>query len=594
MMSGSLIERCFFRLHLVLLACCLVVSTQAFVSYVSDNGQPEKWNLVSLPSSVHTNVVDRKTKAIRYFLGAPGYSDENATAELNAARACFDQWQAVPGTILRFEEGGLARGALDINTTDNTNLIYWAKTTTIVDGGRDNISGATGVTFSDYFSDGSLAEADIVLNGVEFTWFTDYFDTINGGQFVEAVLLHEIGHFLGLAHSPLGASTMFPRGKPNVSVQAGLSSDEISAIHSLYPATGTANTYGRLAGKVTLGGAAVLGAIVTAEDATGNLTAGTMTRANGQYEMTGLVPGSYSLRVTPTDPPSLRLFLFRGVDVAMAFEMANTDFAPTAATLATVKAGSAATVNFAVSGKQAFYVNRIRIPTEDASRFVIGNYAAAVPAGLSDVELGIYSNDTFDPSATLRLTGDGLTFGATAIRPNIFAGNPPLNALSVPVHIAPNATPGMRTLVVQQGTNFAYANGFIEIQPAFPDDNFDGFDDRFQRQFFPRWTGLDAVASADPDKDGYNNNAEYISGTNPVDPNSVLRVESVRLDATGATVRWLSAPGKRYQVYARPQVGPGGAWQAVGEPVVSNGSTAQFVDMGVTDLLRFYRIQALP
>src|SRR6476646_3039818 len=64
-------------------------------------------------------------------------------------RACFDQWQAVSNSHLRFEEGGVMPGKLDVNTADNTNVVFWAKDSTIVDGGFDNISGATGVTFSD-------------------------------------------------------------------------------------------------------------------------------------------------------------------------------------------------------------------------------------------------------------------------------------------------------------------------------------------------------------------------------------------------------------------------------------------------------------
>jgi hypothetical protein len=172
--------------------------TRAFVSYVNESGQPQKWNLLTPSTWVHTNVVNPATHALRYFLSAEAYSAANTMPELNAARACFDQWQAVPGTVVKFEEGGLLSGRLDVNTTDNTNLVYWTKQTTIVNGGLDNISGATGVTFSDFFPDGTLAEADIVLNGRDFTWFTDFTNTVNRGQFVESVLLHEIGHMMGL------------------------------------------------------------------------------------------------------------------------------------------------------------------------------------------------------------------------------------------------------------------------------------------------------------------------------------------------------------------------------------------------------------
>jgi hypothetical protein len=261
----------------------------------------------------------------------------------------------------------------------------------------------------------------------------------------------------------------------------------------------------------------------------------------------------------------------------------------------TIKAGTSVTLNFTLNGTPAFRVTRIRPPTLNDSFFVVVNYPEPFLPGQSDQFVGVYSADAFSTDAILRVTGDGLTFGPTTYQTNVFPGlNPPLNALSVPVHIDPSATPGMRSLVVQQGTNLAYANGFVEISTPFPDYNFDHFDDRFQRQYFPRWTVPDAGPAADPDHDGFDNTAEFLSGTNPTDPNSVLRVESVRLDASGATVSWPGAPGKKYQVYSRPRFSASDAWKPVGSPVVSIGNTVQFLDASATGELGFYRIQAIP
>ena len=79
------------------------LQTHAFVTYVNQSGQALRWNLGSPNPGVHTNVVNRATKAVRYFLAAEAFSAANRANELNAARACFGQWQSVPGSILKFQ-----------------------------------------------------------------------------------------------------------------------------------------------------------------------------------------------------------------------------------------------------------------------------------------------------------------------------------------------------------------------------------------------------------------------------------------------------------------------------------------------------------
>ena len=570
-------------------------AAQAFVSYVNKAGLPQKWNLASPSGLVHTNVLNRGTRAVRYFLAADAFSSANRVAELNAARACFDQWQAVPGTILRFEEAGLMGGTPDVHTADNTNVVYWVKNSTLVNGGLDNISGATGVAFSDFFSDNTLAEVDIVLNGTQFSWFTDFNNNVNQAQFVEAVLLHEIGHMIGLAHSPVGGATMFPRGGGGVNVQSGLSPDEIAAVRALYP---SANLPGlaRLSGSVRLGTNRVFGAVVCVEDAAGNIAAGTVTQGDGRYSLLALPPGNYQARVTPVDPANASYSLFRGPDIAPEFATAEHQFLPTANRLVTLTPGQETTADFTVvGGAPTSRAGRLWPPTTNPEIKVVVNYPISVAPGQDNLTVGVYTSDIPGPDVMLRVTGDGLTFGSTTQQLNAFPGvSPPLNLLSVSLSLSATATPGLRSLVVQDANGIAYANGFLEVLPPLPDFNFDGLDDRFQREYFPRWTSAEAAPGADPDGDQYTNADEYAAGSNPADGRSVLRVESVRFDAAGATVTWPSAPGKRYQVLSRPRVDSIRGWQAIGTPVTALGDKAEFLDVLGTAAQQFYRVQALP
>src|SRR5262245_27161053 len=200
---------------------------RAFVVELNSSGAPLRWHLDPPDPDVHRNLVNRVSKAVRFFLAADAFWTTNTAAELNAVRAAFGQWQSIPGTILKFEDAGLVSPGVDVNTSDNRNVVFWAKNSTIVNGGHDNISGLLGATFNDFFEDNTQIEADIVFNGVQYNWSADFSSADTGKQFIESTAAHEIGHFVGLNHSPVGGATMLFRSQGGVNVQAGLSSDEI-------------------------------------------------------------------------------------------------------------------------------------------------------------------------------------------------------------------------------------------------------------------------------------------------------------------------------------------------------------------------------
>ena len=572
------------------------ITARGFVVNQNELGNDRHWDLVNLNPSVSTNVVNPTTRAIRYFLAADAYSATNTAAELNAIRASFAQWQAIPGTLLKFEDAGLVTGITDVNNLDNVNVIFWKKngTSYFVDGELDNFFGALALTYVSVFDDNTIAEADTVINGTDYSWFTDFNAGNAFSYFIEASVLHEIGHFVGLAHSPVGGATMFARGATDINPQAGLSADEIAAALFLYPQTGVRATLATLRGRITLNGVAVMGAVITAENSAGNVVAGTVTRPDGRYELPAMPPGNYLVRATPLDPNAgnSSAYLIRGIDIASSFASALTDFLPTPNTPATVAAGGTTTVDFAVaSGTPFFRITRLRTPTPDPFRKVVVNVPVTVRLGESNLFVGVYSPNLPTQDATLTVTGDGLTIGPTIFDPN---ASPGLNLISVSIGVASNATPGLRSFVIAQGTNLAYANGFLEILPLFPDFNFDGLDDTFQRKYFPLFTAPEAASSADPDHDGFTNAREYGAGSDPTDPLSIhFNIKSVKLTANGTTITFESGPGKGYQIYSRRDVA-NDPWQPVGSPVIAAGEVTQFFDPAASDSMRFYRVQALP
>lgn len=543
-----------------------------------------KWNVNS--SLVKPTTVNPSTKAIRYYIASDAYSDANLTNEVNAIRACFDQWQNVPGCKVRFEFAGMiAPQGLDTRY-DNTNVVFWTKKSLRVNGGTEDLTNRRAWTSVTFASDGSIVDADIVLNGVQFQWFTDANNTTSQAQFIESIVSHEIGHFLGLDHTPAGAATVVDGGN-GINTNSGLSADEIAAARYLYPDGVT--KWGVIRGTVRRNGAGILGAAVVAEDSAGNIAGATITQSSGSYALYSLPPGTYQVRVTPLDPSTASSFasLFRCSDVAADYSQGVTSFLATSNLTVTLQAGETRAQDLnVVAAEPPFRISSLSQPTQ-LDIVTVTRYAASMKLGQSNYFIGV-SSASLQAGSTLSVTGDGLTIGPTAFYPDRVA--PGLNSLVAPISVSSNATPGLRTLVVSQGTNLAYANGYLEIASPIQDYNFDGLDDSFQRKYWTLWTTPDAAPGVDPDNDGFSNFSEYRAGTDPTNALSYrLVVLPPARTAFGPQLLWWSDTGKVYQVYAAPALGAG-AWQPLGQAVTATGITAAAsVDLG--GHAGFYRVQ---
>lgn len=566
------------------------------VSQYAPNGRPLRWNFDSFDAAL-APVQNPTTLAIRYTLAAEGFSTTNRTAELNAVRAAFAQWQAVPGTKVKFEESGSAFFPSDINPFDGQNVVVWLNANRFVNGNTTffpiTARGLTFLSTSDF--DETIAEADIVLNR-SLAWTTDFNSVALGPMFVEGVALHEIGHLLGFNHATLGGATLFWTGAGGIDHSAGLSQDEITGLRALYGTTASSATVGRLTGTVTLNGAAILGAVITVEDSNGNALASTPSLANGSYALAGLPPGSYTVRVTPLDPPtSGDTYLVRGNELDISaggrWNSSTTAFLPLTNTTVTITANATTTRNLAVSaGTPAFRIVEMRNGTNPVSR-AAGDLCVQLKPGIAGQTVGVFVPGLTATNVSLRLTGGGLQYGAVEVIPTALRA---LTLVQVPVTVATNAAPGLRSLALTANGFTAWANGFAEVLPETPDFNFDGLDDRFQRRYFDPFTQSGAGPEQDPDADGFVNRREASMGSDPTKASSVnWRITSVKLSAQGTTVSWDSAPGRKYQVYARDNLA-GATWQAVGAVLTVAGESGQYLDARPTDSLRFYQVRDVP
>ena len=570
----------------------------AFVLFKNEDGEPLRWHLDDLNPLVHTDVVNRKTKAIKFHLSRDGWSEKNFENELNSIRSAAAQWEAVPETVLKFEEGNLLEPGVDINGNDNQNVIYWVKEATpngavLVNNERTDISGALAVTFPTYFDDHTIVEADMVFNGVTQRWFTDYTNTFSNDNLVEAIALHEFGHFIGLQHSPLGAASMFSRTVSGVSVSAGLTLDEVAAVQSVYGIKNAEEQFGGIVGSVTLDGVKVFGAVVIAENKHGNIVQSTVTDKNGNYELLSLPLNQYHLRVSPIHSPQATQPLVRDIDISMEYKGANINFQPTKYKSTTVASQKNTETNFTIRrGSPSFYINAIRPATKKDNLYELSFGPFGIKRKNEKQLIGVYSPNLPSNSATLRITGDGIVYGITTFEANVFEG---FNLITVEITLEKNIVPGVRSLYVEKGNERSYVNGFIEILPNTEDFDFDGLNDSWQRKNFPVFASKLSRASADPDADGYSNQDEYLTGKDPNDIDSypTLEIKSITVDSSGTTIQWNSIPGKNYQVWRKKNVGLS-EWIKIKEPHTAQRSFMFFVDTSERKELQFYRVQALP
>jgi hypothetical protein len=138
------------------------------------------------------------------------------------------------------------------------------------------------------------------------------------------------------------------------------------------------------------------------------------------------------------------------------------------------------------------------------------------------------------------------------------------------------------------------SNAFVQVKtdtiaPGADTDG-DGLPDAWERLNFGN---LSAVPGGDPDGDGASNLQEYLAGTNPNDPNDVLRITYVaRGDVLPdfTTLRWTAKPTRFYTIQYRPTVNPGDSWlDSIGYGFGVSNST--FNTSGPTNA-EFYRIRA--
>jgi hypothetical protein len=177
---------------------------------------------------------------IVYRFSSQGSSKLDTDAAKDAIRAAFTRWSSVmcgsERTSLRFVEGAAVkkRQTFGIYFRDD----QWTHED------ADETLALTNVKFGETYGD--IQYVDMEVNTAEHAFSIDGADGVD----LEAVITHEVGHYIGLAHSNVDASIMAPRYCQSGDRCGGdrekardLSLDDMDAVCTLYPPNGISGVH---------------------------------------------------------------------------------------------------------------------------------------------------------------------------------------------------------------------------------------------------------------------------------------------------------------------------------------------------------------
>ena len=244
------------------------------------------WDLLAPQPNVQDGV-------ITYLVDPKGSGEDvlGDDSERDAIDAAFNAWMDALGPGLRFHEDPL-RPAYGRDANDRVNWVAW----------QEHLLGpfTLAATFASS-NNGVLIDADTIFNDTpEFVHWSTTTPGSPGYADIQAVATHEIGHLLGIDHSPVQAATMGGVQPIGSIYSRTIEPDDIGAAIESYPVLGNFQT-GSILGRVRVGRRkAPRGVVVVAFDArTGDAVASCLSSAEGRYRLLALPPGPYLVAAVP-------------------------------------------------------------------------------------------------------------------------------------------------------------------------------------------------------------------------------------------------------------------------------------------------------
>ena len=163
------------------------------------------WNARSVPYSINTTNLDLPESAVE-----------------PAVRAGAEVWAAQSSASIALTYSG--RSSQTTTGNDAVNLVVF----------RNASSGAAIATTYWWSTGGRIIDADIVFWDAAFRFFSGS-NGCSGGFYIEDIAAHEFGHALGLGHSNVTGTTMYPSVSSCNAGNRTLEADDIAGVRFLYP-----------------------------------------------------------------------------------------------------------------------------------------------------------------------------------------------------------------------------------------------------------------------------------------------------------------------------------------------------------------------
>lgn len=177
------------------------------------------------------------TSCVSYAMNELGTQDLDPVETRDIIRKCFQSWTEVPcpsggNASITFEEHEPVACKKSEYNKDGANLnVVLFQDDDWNYRGIDGTLAKTSVTYND--QTGEIYDADIEVNAANNTV------TLPGSKTIEydlqAILTHEVGHFIGIAHSSDDSAVMAPTYSPGSIAQRQLTADDIAAVCAIYP-----------------------------------------------------------------------------------------------------------------------------------------------------------------------------------------------------------------------------------------------------------------------------------------------------------------------------------------------------------------------
>lgn len=196
------------------------------------------------------------SRTLDFWINSDGTADVSGAGAFLATRNSFQNWQAVDCTDLAFTDHGLTSrrdvGFID-KSPSNLNLILWRKKLcadtvpageACLDSGTcanqfdcwDHPAGVIGSTLNTFVPrTGQIVDSDIELNDAVY-FFTVTDNAVLVRTDIENTLTHEIGHVIGLDHTPVLDATMAATAREGETEKRTLEPDDIAGVCAIYPA----------------------------------------------------------------------------------------------------------------------------------------------------------------------------------------------------------------------------------------------------------------------------------------------------------------------------------------------------------------------